>query len=283
MEIVRGDLATGEGFDALLDGADGLFHLAAIYVLLLKDPTLMRRVNVEGTRKLLEAAKAHGISRVVHTSSIAAVATQPGEARADESHAFDPEGIEELYVLSKGESEEVALGMADELDIVAVNPSFPVGPGDLTPPPTGRLVREMASGKLPCRFPGGINIVDVRDCARGHILAYERGRRGERYLLSGHDVSNDDLFDRVVDISGCRAPFVRIPAKVIQASAIFYEIHGKITGKPPFLTRASARYTVGKFLYFDNEKARQELGFENRALDETLVDAISWFAERGAA
>jgi dihydroflavonol-4-reductase len=280
VEIVRGDLLSGEGLDALLSGADGLFHLAAIYVLLLKDPTLMRRVNVEGTGRLLEAAIGHGVRRVVYTSSIAAVATLPGEERADETHAFDPTGIDELYVLSKGESEALALGMADRLDIVAVNPSFPVGPGDLVPTPTGRLVRELAAGKLPARFPGGINVVDVRDCARGHLLAYERGRRGERYILSGHDVSNDALVDRIADLAGRRPPRFRAPLPLIFASALFYELGARLTGKPPLMTRASARHTVGRFLYFDNRKAREELGFESRALEDTLQDAVAWFEAR---
>jgi dihydroflavonol-4-reductase len=280
VEIVRGDLLTGEGFDALLSGADGLFHLAAIYVLLLKDPTLMRRVNVEGTGRLLEAALRHGVTRVVYTSSIAAVATLPGEERADETHAFDPTGIDELYVLSKGESELLALGMADRLDIVAVNPSFPVGPGDLVPTPTGRLVRELAAGKLPARFPGGINVVDVRDCARGHILAYQRGQRGQRYILGGHDVSNDELVDRIASLAGRRPPRFRLPAALIIGASVFYELWARITGEQPLMTRASARHTVGRFLYFDNRKAREELGFESRALDETLGDAVTWFADR---
>jgi dihydroflavonol-4-reductase len=280
VDIVRGDLESGQGFDALLDGADGLFHLAAIYALFLKDPDLMFRVNVEGTRKLLAAAKRHQITRVVYTSSIAAVSSRAGQTPADETCAFDPTEIDETYVLSKGASEQLALEASQEIDLVAVNPSFPVGPGDITPTPTGRLVRDVAQGRLPVRISGGLNLVDVRDVARGHLLAYERGRRGERYLLSGTNLSNDEFMGKIYAISGRSTPVIRLPDAVVHGAAMCLEAWARLTGISPMLTRASARYTVGKFLYFDNTKALQELGFTNRPAEETLRDAITWFDQR---
>lgn len=280
VEITRGDLETGEGFDALLDGADGLFHLAAIYALYLKDPDLMFRVNVEGTRKLLAAAQGHQVTRVVYTSSIAAVAPRPGRTPANETSAFDPTGIEETYVLSKARSERLALEAAQDLDLVAVNPSFPVGPGDISPTPTGRLVRDVARGRLPVRISGGLNLVDVRDVARGHLLAYRRGRRGERYLLSGHNLTNDEFMERICAIAGRSKPRIRLPDMAVHGAAACLETWTRLTGVSPMLTRASARYTVGKYLFFDNAKAREELGFTNRPPEETLKDAIGWFDQR---
>ena len=280
VDIVRGDLETGQGFDELLDGADGLFHLAAIYALFLKDPDLMFRVNVEGTRKLLAAAKRHQITRVVYTSSIAAVSSRPGQTPADETCAFDPTAIDETYVLSKGASERLALEAAEEIDLVAVNPSFPVGPGDISPTPTGRLVRDVGKGRLPVRISGGLNLVDVRDVARGHLLAYERGRRGERYILSGYNLSNQEFMAQICAISGRSTPLIALPNVVVHGVAAALEAWARLTGFSPMLTRASARYTVGKFLYFDNTKAREELGFTNRPPEETVRDALSWFEQR---
>ncbi|MBD89808.1 MAG: hypothetical protein CL940_05695 [Deltaproteobacteria bacterium] len=280
VEIVRGDLETGQGFDELLDGADGLFHLAAIYALYLKDPDLMFRVNVEGTRKLLEAAAAHPVKRVVYTSSIAAVGSRVGRTPADESCVFDPAGIDEVYVLSKAESERVALAAAKDIDLVAVNPSFPVGPGDINPTPTGRLVHDVARGRLPVRISGGLNLVDVRDVAQGHLLAYERGRRGERYLLSGTNMTLDDFMERTCAVVGRSAPRLRVPDAAVHGAAACLGAAARLTGISPMLTPASARYTVGKYLFFTNQKAREELGFTCRAPEETLRDAISWFTER---
>ena len=218
---------------------------------------------------------------MVYTSSIAAVAPRFGRTPADETCAFDPTGIDEVYVLSKGESERVAMEAAQELDLVAVNPSFPVGPGDIGPTPTGRLVRDVARGRLPVRISGGLNLVDVRDVAQGHLLAYQLGRRGERYLLSGTNMTLDDFMGRICALSDRSPPRVRLPDAAVHGAALCLGTLARLTGISPMLTPASARYTVGQYLFFDNRKARDELGFTNRPPEETLRDALAWFDDRG--
>lgn len=283
LDVVKvvGDVATGEGLDALMKDAGGVFHLAAIYALWLAQPQRMFDVNVQGTRQVLAAARRAGIGRVVHTSSMAAVGYEEGEESADETTVFVQDELANDYILSKAQAEEVALAEADDgLEVVAVNPSFPIGPGDLGPTPTGRIIRAMARGLFPMTVPGGMNAVDVRDVAEGHLLAFERGRSGERYLLAGENMTNAEVARVVAEAVGKKPPQRMIPGWALFAVAGAVEWTARlVTRTDPLLTRRSVAYTAGRHLYFDNRKAREELGFTPRPAEIAIRDAVRWFED----
>jgi dihydroflavonol-4-reductase len=277
---VDGDLCNVETYQSHLNGCDLVFHLAAIYALWLPNRHRMFEVNVEGTRQLLESAKCAGVKRVVMTSSIAAVGYREGGLSADESTLFNEWDVADDYVLSKYISELEALQASrwDPLEVIAVNPSFPFGWGDIGPTPTGRLVLTIIQGRLPFYTAGGFNGVHVGDVAIGHLLAAVRGTPGQRYLLTGHNVTYQAFFELVCDITDRPPPKRQVPTRLLQsAGSTLGWVSEHLTHRAPLMTKRSVSYTAGRFLYFSNNRAKQELGFAPRPLREALEASVEWF------
>jgi dihydroflavonol-4-reductase len=276
---VAGDLLDPDALDRAMDGCELVIHLAAIYALWLPDPSVIHRVNVDGTRGVMCAARRAGVKRVVHTSSIAAVGHLPGEAASDETTPFNDWDIADDYVISKVLSEREALRPEhlDALEVVVVNPAFPFGPQDIGPTPTGKLILAMMRGHMPFVAAGGFNGVDVRDVAEGHLLAADKGRSGERYLLAGHNLTYEDFATRVAAITGGSAPAMAMPRDLLLRLGTLAELGASLVRRAPLFTHKSLAFTAGRYLYFATDKAEAELGYAPGPLDDALRDAITWF------
>ena len=261
-----------------LEGAQSLYHLAAIYKLWTPDPEPLFRVNVEGTTCVLLAAIAARVERVVFTSSIMAVGLG-----GDEGKAFDLFDMAGTYTLTKYLSERVAMRFARAgLPIVVVNPGMPFGPRDRGPTPTGQVVLRFLKREVPVLGAGSLSVVDVDDCAEGHVLAEERGRIGERYILTGHDVTLRELAEHIARIAKVKVPRIALPKAIGLRAAAMMEAGARRSGKEPLVTYKEAAFTSSS-PHFSNEKAKRELGFTVRPLDETLSRAIAYFKENGMA
>ena len=279
VEQITGDLLDPDALDRAMDGCELVIHLAAIYALWLPDPKLMHQVNVDGTREVLSAARRAGVKRVVHTSSIAAVGNLPGTACADETTLFKEWKLADPYVLSKVLSEREALRdiHRETMDVVVVNPAFPFGARDIGPTPTGKLILSLMRGELPFVMHGGFNGVDVRDVAEGHLLAAERGRSGERYILAGHNLTYRTFAFDVARLCRGRGPLLTLPRRLLLKLGSLSELAANMTGTPPLFTHRSIALTAGRYLYFDTTKARTELGYVPGPLEDAYRDAIAWF------
>ncbi|RMH44592.1 MAG: NAD-dependent epimerase/dehydratase family protein [Deltaproteobacteria bacterium] len=283
VEHVEGDINDRERIGQALEGCDTLYHLAAIYKLWLPDNSLMYEVNVEGTKTVLFAAMKANLKKVVYTSSIAAVGQPPSGDIADETTEFNLWDESNHYVRSKWLSERDALRFAREgVPVVVVNPAFPFGERDIGPTPTGRFIVETLNGNVPGYMDGGFNVVDVDDVAEGHVLAEEKGRVGERYILGGHNVTYKEFYDLVAEIGGCKPVKRKLPSRMMWGIAWAMEQVAERTQKPPPMTYKAARYATRR-LWFDTSKARNELGMPRTPLRETLDKAIRWFRANGYA
>jgi dihydroflavonol-4-reductase len=260
------------------DGCDAVFHLAALYSYARRDADAMLRVNIEGTRTVLDAAARVGVGRVVMTSSCATCGPVPGRAATEEDHPPAWElGI--AYKRSKIDSEALALSAArDGLDVVVVNPTTPVGPGDARPTPTGAMVAGVASGRIRAYTSTAINVVDVRDVAAGHLLAYEHGRRGERYLLGGEDVTLRDAFGSIARHAGRTPPRVGVPWRVALGAAWVADRTTRLVDREPKLLNLDETRLARLPMRFSCAKAQRELGYTFRGADEAFADAVAWFA-----
>jgi len=261
-----------------LEGAKSLYHLAAIYKLWTPDPEPLFRVNVEGTTCVLLAAIAARVERVVFTSSIMAVGLG-----GDEEKSYDLFDMAGTYTLTKYLSERVAMRFARAgLPLVVVNPGMPFGPRDRGPTPTGQVVLRFLKREVPVLGAGSLSVVDVDDCAEGHVLAEERGRIGERYILTGHDVTLRELAEHIARIANVKVPKIALPKAIGLRAAAVMEAGARRSGKEPLVTYKEAAFTSSS-PHFSNEKAKRELGFKIRPLDETLSRAIAYFKENGMA
>jgi len=279
VEVAVADVLDDAAVSRALDGCDVLYHLAAMFKLWTRSPESMYRVNVEGTRRVLTRALERGVRRVVYTSSIAAIG-RPKDGLADETSVFAEWERSNDYMRSKWLSEELALGFAAQgLDLVAVNPAFPFGPRDRVPTPTGRMIVEILKGRLPGYVPGGICTVDVDDCARAHVAAEERGRRGERYILGSHNIDNGDFIRLVAEIAGVRPP-KKLPTPAVLGIALGAEAIARIRGKAPPYTVKAVRYAA-RNVFFDCSKASNELGMTHAPLAETIERSVGWFRRHG--
>jgi dihydroflavonol-4-reductase len=267
----------------VLGGCDTLFQLAAIYKTWLPDPEVIYRVNMEGTTTTLLAAMHAKVKRVVYTSSIAAVRLVEGGV-ADETTQVNLFDVANPYILTKWMSERLAVRFAESgLHLVIVNPAFPFGPRDIAPTPTGRIILSLLRGQVPAVGPGGICTIDVDDVAMGHILAEEKGRAGERYILGNENVTLKELFERTGRISGCKVPRVALPAGVGATIALGMELWADhVSHKEPPATYKSLRYAQ-RNAFFSNAKAKKELGLPTRPLDESIRRAVDWFRAEGKA
>ncbi len=262
-------------------GCRYVYHVAADYRIWVPDPAPMFRANVDGTRDLLTAALEAGAERVVYTSSVATLGLVAGGS-ADEETRSSIDDMIGPYKQSKFAAEEVARGLARErgLPVVIVNPSTPVGPGDIKPTPTGRLIVEAARGQMPAFVDTGLNIVHVDDVAEGHLAAAENGRVGERYILGGENLALAEILAGVAQAVGRRPPWLRVPHSVLFPVAIGAELAARITGRDPFVTLDGVRMSRKK-MYFSSEKASRELGYTPRPAREAIADAVSWFGANG--
>jgi dihydroflavonol-4-reductase len=283
IERVTCDVTDARATREAVGGCDTVFHLAAIYKLWTPDPAPLWRVNVEGTTNVMLAAQAAGVRRVVHTSSIMAMGLA-AEGPTDESVRFGSFDLAGVYSVTKHVSERVVMRFAEAgLPVVVVNPSMPFGPGDRAPTPTGRTLLTILEGRVPAVGHGNLSLIDVDDCARGHVLAADRGVVGERYILSAHDVSIRTFVESVCRLAGLRPPRVHAPRWVGTAVAIGLEKWSDwVSHEEPRLTVREARFTQ-RCPTFSNRKAVTDLGLRVRPLDETLQRAIDWFRAEGMA
>ncbi len=283
VEIFEGDITNRERMGQAMAGAEVVYHLAAIYRLWLPDPRLMYEVNVEGSKTVLFAAMAAKVKRVVYTSSIAAVGRPKTGDMADETTEFNLWDEANDYVRSKWLGERDALRFAREgLPVVVVNPAFPMGERDIGPTPTGKFIVEALNERMPGYADGGFNVVDVEDVAEGHILAEEKGRIGERYILGNHNVTYKEFYDVVTDIGHVKPVRLKIPTPALLALSWAMEKGAVLRGVEPRITTDSARYAARK-LWFDCKKARTELGMPQTPLRDTISRAIQWFRKNGYA
>jgi dihydroflavonol-4-reductase len=274
---VVGDVLDAEAVARAAEGCDAVFHLAALYSYARRDAEVMQRVNVEGTRAVLDAAARAGVRRVVMTSSCATCGPVPGRPATEGDHPPAWElGI--AYKRSKIDSEELALRAArDGLDVVVVNPTTPVGPGDARPTPTGAMVAGVASGRIRAFTTTAINIVAVQDVAAGHLLAFERGRRGERYLLGGEDVPLREAFAMIARHAGRTPPRLGVPYPVALGAAWVADRATRVVAREPKLLNLDETRLARVPMRFSSAKAQRELGYTFRAADEALRGAVRWF------
>jgi dihydroflavonol-4-reductase len=281
VEIAEGAMEDPRSLARAVAGCRYVYHVAADYRIWVPDPAPMFRANVEGTRDLLTAALEAGAERVVYTSSVATLGLVPGGSATEET----PSSVDDMigpYKRSKFAAEQVARGLARErgLPVVIVNPSTPVGPGDIKPTPTGRLIVEAARGQMPAFVDTGLNIVHVDDVAEGHLAAAENGRIGERYILGGENMALAEILAEVAQAVGRRPPWLRVPHSVLFPVAIGAELAARATGRDPFVTLDGVRMSRKK-MYFSSEKASRELGYRSRPAREAIADAVGWFRDNG--
>ena len=282
VDLAYGDLTEPESLYDALEGCEALFHVAAEYKLWIPEPKSIYRTNVEGTVNLMKAALQKGIKRIVYTSSVATLGINPDGTPADENTPVTLQDMIGHYKRSKYIAEEKVKEMIKKAKLPAtiVNPSTPIGPGDIKPTPTGRLIVEAASGRMPAYVDTGLNIVHVDDVADGHVLAFERGRIGERYILGGENLTLKELLERIARITGKPAPKIRLSPNVILPLAYVVEFFSKITKKEPFVTVDGVLMSKKK-MFFSIEKAKKELGYNPRPVDEAIKDSIDWFRQKG--
>ena len=285
VDIVTADVNDRAAIAGALEGCDTLFHLAAIYAIWLPDNALMYRVNVEGTKTVLWAAFKARLQRVVYTSSIAAVGRGRDGQPVDETCQFSSQDWDEgnAYIRSKWLSEQDALRFAAEgLPLVVVNPAFPFGERDIGPTPTGGFIVGALKKQVPGYIDSGFCAIDVDDCAEGHVLAAEKGRVGERYILGNHNVSLREFYQTVGRVAGIAVPGRKIPARVAEGMGWLMEKVADRRRRPPLATYKAAKYASHTH-FFDNGKARRELGLPETPLERTIDKAVRWFRTHGYA
>src|SRR5215471_8246865 len=283
-ERVVGDLRDPDSLKYAMQGCEFVFHLAADYRLWVRNPEEMYRCNVEGTRGLIRAAQESGVRRVIYTSSVATMGFTTAGHIADESSPVKLQDMVGHYKRSKFMAEEIALQAGrNGGNVVVVNPTTPIGEQDLKPTPTGRIIVDFLKRKFPAYVDTGLNLVDAREVARGHVLAFERGRAGERYILGGENVTLKQLLDRLGAITGLPSPKVRVPIAIAMAAAFFDTgINGYLRNREPRATVDSVRMARKK-MWASSAKAERELGFQVVQVDDALRRAVQWFRGHGYA
>jgi len=282
VEPVEGDLRDPASLARALTGVEALYHVAADYRLWTRDPRDLYASNVEGSTAIVTAAAEAGVRRTVYTSSVAVLGINPDATPSDEDTPVALGDMIGHYKRSKYLAEEAVRALIAEhgLDVVIVNPSTPIGPRDVKPTPTGRMVLDAARGKLPAFVDTGLNVVHVDDVAEGHLLAYEKGSRGERYILGGHDMSLQAILTEVARLAGRKPPRVKLPHGAVMPVAAVAESWARLFGGEPLATRDGIRMARKK-MYFSSAKAKAALGYAPRPAVEALKDAVAWFREAG--
>jgi dihydroflavonol-4-reductase len=280
VEIHRGDLRDKASLEAAVEGCGLVFHVAADYRLWAKDPSDLYRSNVEGTRNLLEAARSAGVERLVYTSTVGCIGIPP-DRPGDE---LIPVSIAEMtgaYKRSKFQAEQVALEFAESgFPVVIVNPTAPIGDHDFKPTPTGKIVLDYLKGAMPAYLDTGLNLVDVEDTALGHVLAGERGKPGERYILGCENLTLQQIFQRLEDVSGIKAPRWRIPYALAYAAGVVTTGWANLSGDEPRAPLDAVKMARKK-MWISTGKAKRELGFEPGPVEGALQRAVEWFRTNG--
>jgi dihydroflavonol-4-reductase len=282
VDIAEGDITDRGSLREAVRGCSAVFHVAADYRLWVADSRPMYRANVDGSVNVLEAAAEAGAERLVYTSSVAVLGINPDLTPADETTPVALEDMIGHYKRSKFLAEQAVSRRAAELDfpVVTVNPSTPIGPGDIRPTPTGRVILDAAAGRMPAYVDTGLNVVHVDDVARGHVQALTFGRRGERYILGGEDLSLKDILRLVGEHTGKPASNVRLPHWSVYPAAVVAEAVARFTKREPRVTLDGLRMSK-KHMYFSSAKAARELGYRWREPKLAIADAIDWFASHG--
>jgi len=284
VELVRGDILEPDSLRPAVEGCGLVFHVAADYRLWVRDPDEMYRANVEGTQSILEAARKNGVRRIVYTSSVATMGFTSNGQPADENSPVSLDNMIGHYKRSKFMAEKIALEAGrSAMDVVVVNPTTPVGERDIKPTPTGRIVVDFLKKKFPAYVDTGLNLVDVKECARGHIAALEKGRSGERYILGGENLTLKQILDKLAAITGLPSPKVRVPYVVALATGVVDEVvTGHIFGREPRATIDAVRMGRKK-MFVSSGKAERELGWKLVGVDDALRRAVEWFQANGYA
>lgn len=280
--VADGDMRDPASVERAIAGADCVFHVAADYRLWAPDPEEIVTNNREGTRVVMQAAKAAGVKRIVYTSSVATLKLHDDGSPSDEARPLTPETAIGAYKRSKVVAERLVEDMVarESLPAVIVNPSTPIGPRDVRPTPTGRIIIEAATGRMPAFVDTGLNLVHVDDVAAGHLLALDKGRIGERYILGGEDMALGSMLAEIAGLVGRRPPTVKLPRRALFPLAYGAEAVARVTGREPFITvdgLKMARYRM----YFSSDKAKRELGYASRPAADAIADALAWFRANG--
>ncbi len=283
VQTVIGDLTDPVSLDRAVAGCSALFHVAADYRLWTRDPAAMAATNVDGTRNIMRAAGNAGVSRIVYTSSVATLGLRTDGGPADEKTPVTLKDMIGPYKRSKflAEAEVRRLVEEEELPAVIVKPSTPLGPRDIRPTPTGRMIIEAASGHMPAYVDTGLNIVHVDDVADGHIRAFHQGQIGERYILGGDNMSLRQILESIAELTGRPAPRFRIPHNAVLPIAYLAETWAWLTGgAEPFVTVHGVKMARKK-MFFSSDKAKRSLGYAPRPAGMAVRDAVAWFRESG--
>jgi dihydroflavonol-4-reductase len=281
LEVSVGDLADVDSLRRALQGCTALFHVAADYRLGVRDPDQLYRTNVEGTRQVLTAAGEAGVERIVYTSSVATLGIPKDGTPGDERTPVTISDMIGHYKRSKFLAERLVLEMvAQGLKVVIVNPSTPIGPGDIKPTPTGQTILDAARGRMPAYVDTGLNVVHVEDVAAGHLLAFHRGQIGQKYVLGGQDMTLKQILDEVARLVNRKPPSVRLPHATVMPIAYLAEGFTRIFGGSSRISVEGVRMSR-KRMYFSSAKAQRELGYSWRPPTVALADAVRWFAESG--
>src|SRR5258705_3987266 len=277
-ERVTGDLRDAASLKQAIAGCEVVFHVAADYRLWVRDPGQMYRSNVEGTRAILEAARENKVRRVVYTSSVATMGFQSNGHLATESSPVSVADMIGPYKRSKFMAEELAIAAGKSgMDVVVVNPTTPVGERDIKPTPTGRIVLDFLKKKFPAYVDTGLNLVDVAECARGHIAALEKGKTGQRYILGGENLTLKQILDKLASITGLPSPKVRVPYAVALATGVVDQVFtGYIRRREPRATIDAVRMGRKK-MFVSSSKAERDLGWKTVPVDDALRRAVKWF------
>ncbi len=279
-ERVTGDLRDAASLEKAVAGCGVVFHIAADYRLWAKDPSELYRSNVDGTRNLLKAARTAGVERVVYTSTVGCIG-MPSGAPGDENTSVHIDEMKGAYKRSKFQAEQVAVDFAKSgLPVIIVNPTAPVGDHDFKPTPTGKIILDFIRGNMPAFLDTGLNLIDVRDTAEGHLLACERGKSGERYILGRDNLTLEQIFGHLEKVSGMKAPRWRIPYSVAYAAGMASTSWANLTGHEPRAPLDAVKMARKK-MFVSVAKAEQDLGFRPGPVDAALGRAVEWFRANG--
>ncbi len=281
VEVVEGNVLRTDDCLSACTGCDTVFHAAAIYADWAPDPTLLYNVNLRGTFNMMEAARRSDVERVIYTASMVSIGRPEHGQLGDESTPFESWRIDFPYARSKFFSREIADYFADwGMDVRVVCPGVVLGPNDIRPTPSGKLIINSLSGTTGVYWDGGASYVDVRDAARVHLLAAQKGTAGQRYLATAHNLSTKDLVLTIDRVTGRKRRVIKLPVAVARAVARAMEARALKTGKPPMLARDMFEYTL-RASYYDNRKSKDELGATYRPVEQTIEDAVDYFRGRG--
>jgi dihydroflavonol-4-reductase len=280
--IVEGDMRNPADMRRVMHGVRYVFHVAADYRLWARDPEEIVRNNVRGARAVMEAAGEAGVERIVYTSSVATLKPGSADDPSDESRRLTETQAIGAYKRSKVAAERVVEQLIAEkrLPVVIVNPSTPIGARDIKPTPTGRIIVEAASGRMPAFVDTGLNLAHVEDVAEGHLLALEKGQTGQSYILGGQNVSLKEMLAVIAELCGRKPPRFRLSRRPLFPLAFAAEAAAHLTGKEPFLTRDALRM-AGHHMFFSSARAERELGYSARPHRLGLADALEWYRDAG--